>query len=132
MSNEEKEPLVKDGKIKFGNLDSKRDWGYAKDYVEMMWLMLQQDTPDDFVIATGETYSIKDFLTMAFEHVGIKDWQKYIETDERFKRPSDLRYLRGNSSKAKEKLGWEPKTKLKELIKIMVEADLELVSKYER
>jgi len=132
MSNEEKEPLVRDGKIKFGNLDSKRDWGYAKDYIEMMWLMLQQETPDDFVIATGVTHSIKDFLTFAFEEVGISDWQQYIEVDQRFKRPSDLVYLRGNSTKAKEKLGWTPKTDLRNLIKIMIESDLELVAKYEK
>jgi GDPmannose 4,6-dehydratase len=132
MSNEEKEPLVVNGKIKFGNLDSKRDWGYAKDYVEMMWLMLQQEKPDDYVLATGITYSIRDFLALAFEEVGIRDWEQYIEIDERFKRPSDLRYLRGNSAKAKEKLGWSAKTDLKTLIKIMIEADLKLVEKNEK
>lgn len=132
MSNEEKEPLVRDGKIKFGNLDSKRDWGFAKDYVEMMWLMLQQETPDDYVVATGVNYSIKDFLQMTFNEVGISDWEQYIEIDPRFKRPSDLTYLRGNAAKAKAKLGWEPKTDLKSLISIMINSDLELVDRYER
>lgn len=132
MCNEEKEPLVKNGKIKFGNLDSKRDWGFAKDYVEMMWLMLQQDKPDDYVIATGKAYSIKDFLTMAFEEVGISDWKDHIENDPRFNRPSDLTYLRGNASKAKKKLKWEPKTELKELIKKMIDSDRELVRKNEK
>jgi GDPmannose 4,6-dehydratase len=132
MSNEEKEPLVRDGKIKFGNLDSKRDWGYAKDYVEMMWKMLQQETPDDYVIATGVNYSVREFLQFAFAEVGITDWEQYIEIDERFKRPADLTYLRGNAAKAKEKLGWEAATDLKQLIKIMIESDLELVKKYEQ
>lgn len=132
MSNEEKEPLVKDGKIKFGNLDSKRDWGFAKDYVEMMWLMLQQEKPEDYVIATGVTHSIKDFLKMAFNYVGIENWEDYIEIDQKFKRPSDLVYLRGNASKAEKNLGWKPKTNLEELIKIMVDSDLELVHRYEK
>ena len=132
MSNEEKEPLVKDSKIKFGNLDSKRDWGFSKDYVEMMWLMLQQDKPSDYVIATGKTYSIKDFLEMAFLEVGINDWTNYIEIDSRFKRPSDLLYLRGDSSKAKKKLNWEPTTQLKDLITLMINSDLELIEKYEK
>lgn len=132
MSNEEKEPLVKDGKIKFGNLDSKRDWGYAKDYVEMMWTMLQQENPDDYVVATGVNHSVREFLQFAFEEAGISDWESHIEIDERFKRPADLTYLRGNAAKAKEQLGWEAKTDLKQLIKIMIESDLELVEKYER
>lgn len=131
MCNEVKEPLVQNGKIKFGNLDSKRDWGYAKDYVEMMWLMLQQDKPEDFVIATGKTHSIEEFLDFAFKEVDINNWQDFIEIDERFKRPSDLRYLRGNSKKAKDKLGWKPKTTLRKLISIMVNSDLKFVSQYE-
>ncbi len=132
MCNEEKEPLVKNSKIKFGNLDSKRDWGYAKDYVEMMWLMLQQDTPDDYVVATGVSHSIKEFLQMAFDTAGISNWEKHIEIDERFKRPSDLTYLRGNSAKAKKQLDWEPKTDLKTLVRIMVDADRELVKLNEK
>ncbi len=132
MSNEEKEPLVRDGKIKFGNLDSKRDWGFAKDYVEAMWLMLQQDKPEDYVVGTGVTHSVKEFLQFAFEEAGITDWESHIEIDERFKRPADLTYLRGDSTKAKNQLKWEPKTDLKSLIKIMIESDLELVKKYEQ
>jgi len=132
MSNEEKEPLVKNGKIKFGNLDSKRDWGFAKDYVEAMWLMLQQDKPEDYVVGTGVTHSVKEFLQFAFEEAGISDWESHIEIDERFKRPADLTYLRGDSTKARNQLKWEPKTDLKSLIKIMIESDLELVKKYEQ
>ncbi len=132
VCNEEKEPLLKDSIVKFGNLDSKRDWGFAKDYVEMMWLMLQQENPEDFVIATGSTYSIEDFLTKAFAVIGIKDWSNHVQMDDRFKRPSDLKYLRGNSAKAKNKLGWEPKTDIDELVRIMVEADRELVRKTEK
>jgi GDPmannose 4,6-dehydratase len=122
---------VYNGKFKLGNLDSSRDWGYAKDYVEMMWLMLQQEQPDEYVIATGRNTSIREFLTIAFQVVGIYDWQPYVELDERFQRPSDLRYLRGNSAKAQQKLGWRPRTSLEELIRIMVEADIELVKRYE-
>lgn len=132
VTNEEKEPLVSNGKVKFGNLDSKRDWGYAKDYVEMMWRMLQQEKPDDYVIATGKNYSVREFLEFAFEAVGIDDYKQYIEIDDRFKRPADLTYLRGNAAKAKEKLDWESKTDLKELVKIMIESDLELVERYEK
>lgn len=132
MSNEEKEPLVKDGKIKFGNLDSKRDWGYAKDYIEMMWTMLQQEKPDDYVVATGVNHSVREFLQFAFEEAGISEWEQHIEIDERFKRPADLTYLRGNAAKAKQELNWEAKTDLKQLIKIMIESDLELVQKYEQ
>jgi len=132
MSNEEKEPLVKNSKIKFGNIDSKRDWGFAKDYVGAMWLMLQQEKPDDYVVATGVCYSVRDFIQMAFAEAGIEDWENYIEIDARFKRPSDLVYLRGNAKKAKEKLGWEPKTDLQNLIKIMIESDLELVARNEK
>lgn len=131
MSNEIKEPLVRGGKFMLGNINSKRDWGYAKDYVEMMWMMLQEDKPDDYVIATGVAHSIEDFLRMSFESVGIDDWHPYVEFDPRFMRPSDLTYLRGNSAKAKEQLGWVPKTDLKELVKIMVEADLEMVKENE-
>ena len=131
MGCETKDPLVKDGKFKLGNIDASRDWGYAKDYVEMMWLMLQQEEPDEYVIATGRNTTIRKFLETAFHVVGIEDWQNYVEIDERFKRPSDLVYLRGNSAKARQKLGWQPRTSLEELVGIMVEADIELVRKYE-
>ncbi len=131
MGNEAKESLVKDGKVKLGDLKSSRDWGYAKDYVEMMWLMLQQDAPDEYVIATGRTTSIGEFVEQAFKAVGIDNWQDYVAIDQRFMRPSDLRYLRGNSAKAHEKLGWQPQTSLEELVRIMVASDIELVKKYE-
>jgi len=113
----------KQDKLYLGNLDAKRDWGYAKDYVEAMWLMLQQESPEDFVIATGETYSVKDFLTEAFKIVNL-DWEKYVEIDSRYFRPAEVDMLIGDPAKAKEKLNWTPKTSFKELVKIMVEADL--------
>ena len=112
-------------KLYLGNLDAKRDWGFAGDYVETMWLMLQQQEPDDFVIATGEVFSVKDFLEEAFGIVEL-DWRDYVQVDERYFRPSEVDYLLGNSSKARKKLGWEPKTTFKELVKMMVEYDLEL------
>ena len=111
--------------ISLGNLDAKRDWGYAPDYVEAMWLMLQQNTPDDFIVATGKTHSIKDFLTEAFLCIGITDWKDYVRQDPRYMRPAEVDVLRGNYSKAKNKLGWEPKTSFKKLVKIMVEKDIE-------
>lgn len=111
-------------KIHLGNLDSKRDWGYAKDYVEAMWLMLQQDQPDDFVIATGETHSIQEFLEKACAVAGIPNWQDIVEIDQKFIRPAEVDLLIGDASKAKEKLGWEPKTSFDELVRIMVEADM--------
>ena len=110
-------------KIHLGNLDAKRDWGFAGDYVEAMWLMLQQPTPDDYVIATGETHSVREFLEEAFGIVGL-DWQKYVEIDSKYFRPAEVDLLIGDSSKAKEKLGWEPKVKFKDLVKMMVEADI--------
>lgn len=113
----------KDKKLFMGNLDAKRDWGYAKDYVEAMWLMLQQDEPDDYVVATGETWTVKEFLTRAFSRVGL-DWQDYVEFDERYLRPSEVDLLIGDPSKAKEKLGWRPKTSFDELVRIMVDSDL--------
>lgn len=112
-----------DKKLYLGNLDAKRDWGYAKDYVEAMWMMLQQDTPDDYVIATGETWSVKQFLEVAFESVG-KNWQDFVEIDARYFRPAEVELLIGDASKAKEKLGWKPRTSFHELVRIMVEADL--------
>ena len=113
--------------ITLGNLDAKRDWGYAPDYVEGMWMMLQQETPEDYVIATGETHSIKDFLTEAFNHIGIKDWEPYIKQDPRFMRPAEVDVLRGNSSEADLHMGWKPKTNFSELVKKMVDNDLELL-----
>ncbi len=108
-----------------GNLDAKRDWGHAKDYVEAMWLMLQQDEPDDYVVAAGSTHSIKDFLTLAFKEIGITDWKDYVKQDERFMRPAEVDVLLGDSSKAKKMLGWEPKTSFEELVKIMIKKDIE-------
>ena len=110
-------------KLYLGNLDAKRGWGYAKDYVEAMWLMLQQDKAEDYVIATGETHSVREFLDEAFGLVGL-DWKKYVEIDSRYYRPAEVDLLLGNPAKAKEKLGWKPKTTFKELVKIMLEYDL--------
>ena len=111
-------------KIILGNLDARRDWGYAKEYVEAMWLMLQQDEPDDYVIATGETHTVREFLEEAFKVAGL-NWEGHIGFDEKYLRPAEVDLLVGDPGKAKEKLGWEPKTKFKELVKLMVEADLE-------
>ncbi len=113
--------------ISLGNLEAKRDWGYAPDYVEAMWLMLQQDNPNDYVIATGETHSIKDFLTHAFAHVGIDDWSKYIKQDPRFMRPAEVDVLRGDSSLAEKDLGWKPKVNFEQLVKKMVTSDINLL-----
>ncbi|MGV8115795.1 GDP-mannose 4,6-dehydratase [Methanothrix soehngenii] len=109
--------------LRLGNLDAKRDWGFAGDYVRAMWLMLQQDKPDDYVIATGESHSVKEFVDEAFSSVGL-DWQNYVKMDERFMRPADVPELRGDASKAKNKLGWVPLTSFKELVSMMVEQDL--------
>jgi len=106
-----------------GNLDAKRDWGYAKDYVEAMWLMLQQLTPDDYVIATGETHTIRDLLDVAFGHLGL-DWHQYVGIDPKYYRPAEVDILQGDASKAKSILGWEPKTSFKELVEMMVDSDL--------
>jgi len=113
--------------ISLGNLDAKRDWGYAPDYIEVMWLMLQQETPDDYVIATGETRSIREFLDAAFKYVGIEDWSSYVKVDPRFMRPAEVDVLRGDFTKAKTQLGWEPKTNFDELVKIMIQNDLDLL-----
>lgn len=107
-----------------GNLDSKRDWGYAPDYVESMWLMLQQNEPDDYVIATNESHPVKEFLQKAFGILGL-NWEQHIKTEEQFMRPVEVSYLKGNYSKARKKLGWEPKIKFNELVEIMVKADFE-------
>ena len=112
------------GKLKLGNLNAKRDWGYAPEYCEAMWLMLQQDEPDDFVIATGETHSIRELLDVAFGCININDWDKYVEIDSRFNRPADVHLLCGNPTKAKEKLGWESKVKFHDLITIMYSGDV--------
>jgi GDPmannose 4,6-dehydratase len=114
--------------ISLGNLDAKRDWGYAPDYIEVMWLMLQQDTPNDYVIATGDTRSIREFLDEAFKCVGIEDWEPYIKIDPQFMRPAEVDVLRGDYSKAKNQLGWEPKTNFNELVKIMVDNDIKLLT----
>ena len=114
--------------ISLGNLDSKRDWGYAPDYVEGMWLMLQQDQPDDFVLATGETHSIRDFLDLAFDAIGISEWEGYVTQDPRFYRPAEVDVLRGDFSKAKQVLGWQPKVDLKEMVSRMVKNDIERLS----
>lgn len=110
-------------RLDLGNLEARRDWGSAENYVEAMWLMLQQDKPDDYVIATGESHSVKDFAGAAFDVAGL-DWQRHVRVSDTFKRPADVQALLGNARKAKKKLGWEPKTKFKELVKLMVEADL--------
>jgi GDPmannose 4,6-dehydratase len=112
-------------KLLLGNLEAKRDWGFAGDYVEAMWLMLQQERPDDYVIATGDTHSVQEFLEVAFGCLEL-DWHKYVDTDERFFRPSEVDILRGDSSKARRSLHWEPKVKFAELVSMMVDADLEL------
>ncbi len=117
-------------KLELGNLDAKRDWGFSGDYVEAMWLMLQQDKPDDFVIATGETHSVREFVELAFKVVGIDDWQKYVISDSpKFNRPAEVDYLIGDYSKAKETLGWTPKTSFQDLVTMMVKADVELEKK---
>jgi GDPmannose 4,6-dehydratase len=107
-----------------GNLDAGRDWGYAGDYVEAMWLMLQQERPDDYIIATGETHTIREFVELAFQAAGIPDWQQYVKQDQRFMRPADVQHLHGSPEKARTKLGWTPKVKLPELVKMMVDSDL--------
>ena len=114
-------------KLLLGNLEAKRDWGFAGDYVEAMWLMLQQEHPDDYVIATGETHSVQEFLELAFGCLEL-DWHKYVDTDPRFFRPSEVDLLRGDSAKARRILRWEPKVKFHELVSIMVDADLRLAN----
>ncbi|MGF1494855.1 MAG: GDP-mannose 4,6-dehydratase [Microcoleaceae cyanobacterium] len=112
--------------IYMGNLDSKRDWGYAKDYVRAMWLMLQQDQPDDYVISTNETHSVKEFLEISFGHVDL-NWQDYVKFDERYLRPAEVDLLIGDSTKARQKLGWEPSVTFEELVKLMVDEDIKLL-----
>ena len=124
---------IKCGKKKFlslGNIDAKRDWGFAEDYVEAMWLMMQSKKSDDYVVATKTQYSIKDFLKLAFEEVGISNWKKYVKIDKKFKRPLDVKSLCGDFEKAEKKLGWAPKTSFKELVKLMVNEDLRRHNKF--
>lgn len=111
--------------IVLGNLDAERDWGFAGDYVEAMWLMLQQEQADDYVVATGETHSIRDFLDAAFAHIGIDDWSGYVRQDERFMRPAEVDQLIGDASKAHDVLGWKPRVSFEELVTMMVDADLQ-------
>ena len=115
--------------IALGNLEAKRDWGYAGDYVEAMWRMLQQDQPDDYVVATGVAHSIRDLLDAAFGHIGIEDWSGYVSQDPRYMRPAEVDHLVGDSSRARERLGWAPTVDFRELVAMMVENDLEIESK---
>ena len=113
-------------KLSLGNLEAKRDWGYAREYVEAMWLMLQQDEPDDFVIATGQTHTVRELAEVAFDHVGL-DWEEYTEVDPAYYRPAEVDLLLGDPGKAKRVLNWEPKTKFAELVRLMVDEDLKLL-----
>jgi GDPmannose 4,6-dehydratase len=115
----------KEKKIYLGNLDARRDWGYAPEYVEAMWLMLQQDKPEDYVIGTGESHSVKEFLEEVFSYAGL-DWEEYVEIDSRYFRPTEVEFLLADASKAKKKLKWNPKVTFNELVRIMVDCDMEL------
>ncbi len=117
--------------LRMGNLDAKRDWGFAGDYVEAMWLMLQQDSPDDYVIATGETHTVEELVKVAFSQAGL-DWEKHVVMDERFLRPAEVDLLVGDPKKAKEKLGWEPKVSFEELVRMMVDSDIKLLEENPR
>ena len=117
-------------KLYLGNLDAKRDWGYAREYVEAMWMMLQQDQPDDYVIATGKTHSVEEFLTEAFSHVNL-DWRDYVELDPKYLRPAEVDVLIGDASKARRELGWNSKVTFKELVRLMVDADVSMVNRHE-
>jgi GDPmannose 4,6-dehydratase len=110
--------------LRLGNLEAKRDWGYARDYVEAMWLILQQATPDDYVIATGETHSVREFLEEAFSYAGL-DWRKHVVTDPKYLRPAEVDVLLGDPAKARAALGWRPRVTFKELVRLMVDADME-------
>jgi GDPmannose 4,6-dehydratase len=120
--------LGRQKELVLGNLEASRDWGYAGDYVRAMHLMLQQPQPDDFVIATGQTHSVKEFCELAFSHIGL-DWREYVRTDPKFERPAEVDYLVGDASKAREKLGWRPEVDFEGLVRMMVDADLELVAR---
>lgn len=126
--------MIKHGlinEIRLGNLDAKRDWGFAGDYVEAMWLMLQQDTPDDYVISMNETHTVQEFVELAFARADL-DWKKYVKIDEKFMRPAEVELLIGDAGKAKKILGWEPKTSFKELVNMMVDSDLNLIKNIKR
>jgi GDPmannose 4,6-dehydratase len=118
-------------KLRMGNLDAKRDWGYAPDYVRAMWQMLQPDTPEDFVVATGQTHSVRDLLEVAFRHAGL-DWEKHVEVDASLIRPAEVEHLRGDAGKARRLLGWQPTVDFGEMIQMMVDADLERLGKQKR
>jgi GDPmannose 4,6-dehydratase len=113
--------------LRLGNLTAKRDWGFAGDYVEAIWLMLQQDEPTDYVVATGQEHSVRDFAEIAFEHAGL-DWERYVETDPAYLRPAEVDHLVGDASKARERLGWRPSLSFHELVELMVDTDLERLS----
>jgi GDPmannose 4,6-dehydratase len=119
--------LGKIDKLALGSLDAERDWGYAKDYVEAMWLMLQQETPSDYVIATNERHSVRECVEVAFDEAGLGDWEQYVELDPQFVRPAEVVELVGDYSKAKSELGWEPRTTFEELIRLMVRSDIDLL-----
>jgi GDPmannose 4,6-dehydratase len=115
-----------DKSLFLGNLDAQRDWGYAPEYVEGMWLMLQQEQPDDYVLATNETHSVREFAELAFAHVDL-DWKEYVKHDSRYERPAEVDLLIGDPTKAKKGLGWEPKVRFPQLVRIMVDADLAML-----
>jgi GDPmannose 4,6-dehydratase len=122
---------IKEGlqnKLFLGNLKAKRDWGFAGDYVEAMWLMLQQNNPDDYVVATGESHSVQELVELAFAEVGL-DWEQYVETDTRYFRPTEVDALQGDASKARQQLGWQPRVGFKELVTMMVQHDLDLAKR---
>lgn len=124
--------LIKHGmanELRLGNLDARRDWGFAGDYVEAMWLMLQQDSPDDYVVSMNETHAVQEFVELAFERADL-DWKKYVKIDERFVRPAEVDLLIGSADKAKQKLGWEPKTTFKQLVNMMVDSDMKIVEQH--
>ena len=114
-------------KLTLGNLDAQRDWGYARDYVEAMWLMVQQDRPEDYVIATGETHTVRECVEIAFDQAGLPDWEQYVQTDKSLLRPAEVDQLIGSYAKAERDLGWKPRTSFEQLIRLMVDADLELL-----
>ncbi len=118
-------------KLYLGNLDAKRDWGYAPEYMEAIWLMMQQEESDDYVIATGEAHSVREFLETAFDYAKL-DWRKYVEIDPKYFRPTEIDLLLGDASKARRKLGWEPKVRFDDLVRIMVEADIDFLNKEEK
>ena len=123
--------LGRQRKLFLGNLDARRDWGYAGDYVEAMWTILQQDEPDDYVIATGETHSVREFLDEAFGYLEL-DWKEFVEIDPRYYRPNEVDLLLGNSTKARKQIGWEPRVRFRELVQMMIDSDLQAETNQER